>query len=164
MAGWKDRSYFYQISVEDNKLFLFEIVFFFTKLRRNQSRNIYDLDNSVVCSRQGQNKAKKSRNKCCFCLLDFYSSVTNISLELQWQLLIQIILSFAKPQQIVSFLRMKALIWWKSKIILNKTISRFHSFVYNLSIFKTWQDIMMETCWEITTLKFYNVFSDTYSL
>ena len=48
MAGWKDRSYFYQISVEDNKLFLFEIVFFFTKLRRNQSRNIYDLDNSVV--------------------------------------------------------------------------------------------------------------------
>ena len=52
MAGWKDRSYFYQISVEDNKLFLFEIVFFFTKLRRNQSRNIYDLDNSVVnCDR-----------------------------------------------------------------------------------------------------------------
>ena len=50
MAGWKDRSYFYQISVEDNKLFLFEIVFFFTKLRRNQSRNIYDLDNSVVCN------------------------------------------------------------------------------------------------------------------
>ena len=51
MAGWKDRSYFYQISVEDNKLFLFEIVFFFTKLRRNQSRNIYDLDNSVVAIR-----------------------------------------------------------------------------------------------------------------
>ena len=76
----------------------------------------------VLCSCRGSKQSKKKiLNKCCFCLLDccFYSSVTNISLELQWQLLIQIILSFAKPQQIVSFLRMKSLIWWKSKIILN---------------------------------------------